>query len=191
LDGVDSAIACEPRVHDTPAPAAAPSALASRRRIEIIAAVASNGVIGEGNALPWRLPADMQRFRALTTGHSVIMGRKTWDSLGRPLPDRQNIVVSRREGWTPAGATTASSLDDAIALARLPDPVFVIGGAQLYRAALPIADVMHLTEVHGEFDGDTRFPDYAREPWREVARECRRNEALPPLAYDFVTFARD
>ena len=119
------------------------------------------------------------------------MGRKTWDSLGRPLPERQNIVVTGRPVWTPSGATIASSLDDAIALARLPGPVFVIGGAQLYRAALDIAERMHMTEVHGEFAGDARFPDYERSAWREVAREAGRTDATPMLAYDFVTYVRN
>jgi dihydrofolate reductase len=191
LDGVDSAIACEPRVHDTPAPAASPSAPTSERRLDIIAAIAANGVIGVNGTLPWRIPGDLRRFRALTSGHSIIMGRKTWDSLGRPLPDRQNIVLSRRAGWSPAGATTASSLAEAIARAELPDPIFVIGGAELYRAALPIAEVMHLTEVQGEFAGDAHFPDYDRAAWHEVGRESARTAVEPPIAYDFVTYARN
>jgi dihydrofolate reductase len=189
LDGVDSAIACEPRVHDTPASAAAPSSPAPR--IEIIAAVADNGVIGMNGRLPWRIPEDLRRFRALTSGHSIIMGRKTWESLGRPLPERQNIVVSRRQAWTPPGASVASSLDDALALVRLPDPIFVIGGAQLYRAALGIAERMHLTEVHAEVAGDAWFPDYARSAWQEVTREAARTDGALGIAYDFVTYTRN
>ena len=107
-------------------------------KLALIAAVARNGVIGAGNALPWRLPADLRRFRALTSGHAVVMGRRTWESLGRPLPDRQNIVVTRAAGWHAAGAEVAASLAAALALARLPAPVFCIGGGRaLCRGAAP------------------------------------------------------
>ena len=152
---------------DTPPPDGVP---ASSPRLAIVVAVAGNGVIGVDNRLPWRLPEDLRHFRLLTTGHAVIMGRRTWESLPRALPDRQNIVVSRRAGYAAAGADVAPSLEAALALVRLPAPAFCIGGAELYAAALPRADEMHVTEVAGDFAGDTRFPAFDRSAWIEVAR---------------------
>ena len=163
-------------MHDTPPPAASPSAGEPSPRapcVALIAAIAKNGVIGIDNRLPWTLPEDLQRFRALTSGHAVIMGRRTWESIGRPLRDRQNIVVTRRRDLDAAGCETARSLSEAIARARLPEPVFVIGGEALYRAALPIADRLYLTEIGRDFEGDAHFPDFAREAWRETSRELR------------------
>jgi dihydrofolate reductase len=156
--------------------------------LALIAAVARNGVIGGGNALPWRLPADLRRFRALTTGHAVIMGRRTWESIGRALPGRQNIVVTRQPGYVAAGALVKASLDDALQAATMPPPAFCIGGGELYALALPRAATLHLTEIDREFDGDTRFPDFDRAKWREVARD----EHLAPegFGYAFVTYER-
>ena len=163
---------------------------ASRRpALAIIAAVAANTVIGAGNRLPWRIPADLRRFRALTSGHSVIMGRKTWESIGRPLPDRQNIVVSRKAKFAPSGAQIASSLDEALALVRLPPPAFCIGGGELYREALPRATTLHLTEVSRAFEGDVFFPDFDRREWQEVDRESHSGRAENP-PYAFVTYVR-
>jgi dihydrofolate reductase len=156
--------------------------------LALIAAVARNGVIGEGNALPWRLPADLKRFRALTTGHTVIMGRRTWESIGRALPDRQNIVVSRKPGYAADGALVTASLDEALRAATLPGPVFCIGGGELYSLALPRAAALHLTEIDREFEGDTRFPDFDRTQWRESARQAHR--APEGFGYAFVTYER-
>jgi dihydrofolate reductase len=156
--------------------------------LALIAAVARNGVIGSGNALPWRLPADMQHFRALTTGHSVIMGRKTWESIGRPLSARQNIVVTRQEDYAADGAIITASLDAALRAATLPAPVFCIGGGELYALALPHATTLHCTLIDREFAGETRFPEIDPSSWRETARE----EHLAPegFTYAFVTFER-
>jgi dihydrofolate reductase len=156
--------------------------------LALIAAVARNGVIGSGNALPWRLPADLQRFRMLTTGHTVIMGRRTWESIGRALPDRQNIVVTRQPGYASAGALVKASLDDALQAATLPAPVFCIGGGELYALALPRAATLHLTEIDREFEGDTRFPYFDRAAWREAARDEHR--APEGFGYAFVTYER-
>jgi len=156
--------------------------------LALIAAVARNGVIGGGNTLPWRLPADLKRFRALTTGHTVIMGRRTWESIGRALPDRQNIVVSRQPGFSADGALVQTSLDEALRAATLPAPVFCIGGGELYSLALPRAATLHLTEIDRDFEGDTRFPDFDRAAWREVAREEHR--APEGFGYAFVTYER-
>ncbi len=158
--------------------------------VALIAAVASNGVIGAGNGLPWRLADDLKRFRALTVGHAVIMGRKTWESLPRALPERQNIVVTRQRAYTAPGAEVAASLDDALALVRLPEPAFCIGGGELYRAALPRAVRLHLTEIDREFDGDARFPAWRRGDWRETAREPNRSEGPDGFGYAYVTYER-
>lgn len=158
--------------------------------LTIIAAVASNGVIGIANRLPWRLPEDLRRFKALTTGQAVIMGRKTWESLPpgfRPLPDRCNIVVTRDPAYRADGAVVVHSLAQAVAAADAALPC-VIGGADLYRQALPLAARLELTELDAAFDGDTYFPEYDRAIWREVSRE--RHRSADGLAFSFVSYAR-
>jgi len=183
--------------HDTPRIAAAPSAGDARPpgthalpSLAVIAAVAANGVIGDGNRLPWRLPEDLKRFRALTTGHAIIMGRRTWESLGRPLPERQNIVVTRQRDYAAPGAETASSLDEALARVRRPGPAFCIGGGELYAQALPRADHLHLTEIARDFAGDASFPAFDRSAWRETAREPRAIAGPDGFAYAYVTYER-
>ena len=186
----EGATACEPRVHDTPAPAAPPSSKTSVHRVALIAAVARNGIIGAGNRLPWHLPEDLSRFQTLTSGHTVIMGRKTWESIGKALPNRQNIVVSRQLGLSLDGASVAHSLDEALAMAVWPDPVFVIGGEALYRSALPLAVLLYLTEIERDFHGDARFPTFERAEWREIAREAREPASGEGFAYHFATYER-
>jgi len=161
----------------------------------LIAAVARNGVIGRDGALPWHLAADMQHFRELTRGCPVVMGRRTWDSLSpryRPLPGRSNIVVSRRPGWTADGAQAAPSLAAALRLAQLrvgpSKRVFVIGGAQLFRDALPLADVLELTEVQADVAGDVQFPFWDRGLFDEASRAAQPAEG--GLAFDFVTYRK-
>jgi dihydrofolate reductase len=160
-------------------------------RVALIAAVAKNGVIGIDNRLPWRIPDDMKRFRALTIGHSVIMGRRTWESIGKPLPRRQNIVVTRGRDRSAPGIVFAHSLDEALERVRLPSPAFVIGGEALYREALPRADLLYLTEIQREYQGDARFPQLDRSAWRETSRTIER--ALDDggaFAYHFATYER-
>ena len=160
-------------------------------RIALIAAVAENGVIGADNQLPWRLPEDLKRFRALTLGHAVIMGRKTWESLPRALPGRQNIVVTRQRGYAAAGADAVASFAAALECVRMPEPVFCIGGAEIYRAALPLAMTLQLTEIARNFDGDARFPPFERNDWRETAREVHAPDQPGGFAYAYVTYERD
>ncbi|HEY2816396.1 MAG TPA: dihydrofolate reductase [Casimicrobiaceae bacterium] len=162
----------------------------SQPAFALIAAVARNGVIGIDHRLPWRLPEDLKRFRALTTGHTVIMGRRTWESLHRALPDRQNIVITRTAGYRAEGAETAPSLADALAHATCPPPVFCIGGGLLYRDALPLADAMYITEIDHSFAGDATFPPWEREQWRESVREPRRSDGPEGFDYAFVTYRR-
>jgi dihydrofolate reductase len=161
--------------------------------ISLIAAVARNGVIGHGNRLLWRIPEDMQFFRRTTAGHPVIMGRRTWDSLPerfRPLPGRRNIVVTRQPGWSAPGAEAAASPAAAAALVEAAPRAFVIGGADLYAAALPWAQELLLTEIQHDFEGDTRFPPFDRGAFVETARE--RQRAAPPNDFDidFVTYRK-
>ena len=156
----------------------------------VIAAVAANRVIGADNRLPWRIAEDLRRFRALTMGHAVIMGRKTWESLPHPLPGRQNLVVTRQLGYAAAGAEIAGSLDEALDLVRLPEPAFCIGGAELYRAALPRAATLHLTEIAREFEGDAEFPSLADGDWRETAREPHAFAGPDGFDYAYVTYER-
>ena len=161
-----------------------------RKPLALIVAVARNGVIGRDGALPWRLPEDLRRFRALTTGHSIVMGRRTWESLSRALPGRQNIVVTRHAGFTAEGALVVHSLDAALAAATCPEPAFCIGGAEIYRAAVPIADTAYVTEIARDFAGDTTFPPLDRAQWRETARETHTSAGPDALEYAFVTYER-
>jgi dihydrofolate reductase len=181
-------------MHDTPAIAAAPSTegagTSAAPPLAVIAAVAANGVIGSDNRLPWRLADDLKRFRALTTGHAVIMGRRTWESLGRALPGRQNIVVTRRHGFAAPGAETAASLDEALARVRLPGPAFCIGGAELYAEALARAGILYLTEIARDFPGDAFFPAFDRAAWREAEREPGVVPGPDGFAYAYVTYLR-
>lgn len=154
--------------------------------LTLIVAVADNGAIGKDGKLPWRISEDLKFFKAATMGHAIIMGRKTWDEVGRPLPGRRNIVVSRKVGLVLEGAEVAPSLKDAIALARQTDAEpFVIGGAAIYAVALPLATKILLTEVHREPEADTFFPPFDRAEWRETARREGETEGV-----EFVTLER-
>ena len=159
-------------------------------RIGLIVALAANGVIGRNNALPWHLPADLKRFKALTMGHPVIMGRKTHESIGRPLPGRRNLVITRNRGYSAPGCEIFHSLAEAIDACRGAEQVFVIGGAELYRESLPRAHRLEFTEIHAEFEGDATFPEYFLAHWRETGREIHGNEAGIPFRYDFVRYER-
>jgi dihydrofolate reductase len=137
----------------------------------IVVAVARNGVIGHTNGLPWRLPADLAFFKRLTMGHPIIMGRLTWESIGKALPGRHNIVVTRTPGFQAPGATVVGSLEAAYRAAGDTPEVFVIGGAQLYEAAFADVDRIYLTEVESDVEGDTRFPSFDRAAWQETELE--------------------
>lgn len=171
-------------------PPRARTGTARRPTLALVAAVASNGVIGRGGQLPWRLPDDLRHFRTLTTGHAVVMGRRTWDSLGRALPQRQNIVVSRQAGFQAEGAIVVASLADALNRVELPEPAFCIGGAELYRIALPIAQIAYITEIAHAFEGDATFARLDPARWDEVGREQHRRDAPDGFDYDYVTYRR-
>jgi dihydrofolate reductase len=160
-------------------------------RISLVLAMADNGVIGVRGALPWHIADDMKRFKAITMGKPIVMGRKTWDSLPRkPLPGRDNIVITRDRAFRADGAIVVHSLDEALACAESgrPDEIAIIGGAQIYLEALPRADIVHLTQVHGAFEGDARLPPFDSQLWREAAREDRTTPE--GLRYSYVTLER-
>jgi dihydrofolate reductase len=163
-------------------------------RLELIVARARNGVIGDRGALPWRLPEDLAHFKRTTLGHPVVMGRRTWDSIGRALPGRRNIVVTRNPAWQAPGAEAAPDLAAALALcdggdAAPPARVFLIGGAQLYAQALAgHVDAIHLTEIDADFAGDARFPALEPGRWRETLRTRIAADAGRPYAFDFVHY---
>lgn len=159
---------------------------ASGPKVYLVAAVAANGIIGKGGGLPWHLPEDLKHFKRLTLGHPVIMGRRTWESLGKPLPGRENIVISSRPGYEAPGAAVANSLEAALALCAAEPVTFVIGGQQLFAEALPIAAGLALTEIQREFPGDTWFPEYDRSKWRETQREA--HAAADGTRFDFVLY---
>ncbi len=159
--------------------------------LSLIAAVASNRAIGKGQQLLWRLPDDMRHFRETTRGKPVIMGRKTWESLPatfRPLPGRRNLVVSRNRAYQAPGAMLTDSLDEALRACADAAEIFVIGGAELYRQALPLATRLYLTEVAASAEGDAFFPEFAPDDWEEVSRSPGRNESGP--AFAFVVYQR-
>jgi dihydrofolate reductase len=161
---------------------------ASTPLISLIAAVARDGTIGDGNAIPWRIPGEQKYFRSVTTGHPIIMGRKTHESIGRVLPDRRNMVVSRDPAYRAEGCEIFPSLESALTACRDSDEVFLIGGGELYRAGLPLADRLYLTEIHADFAGDTRFPDFDRSRWKLVSREPHQSEG--GLAHDYAVYHR-
>jgi dihydrofolate reductase len=154
------------------------------KKVVMVAAVADNGVIGQGGDIPWAIPEDLKHFRATTKGHTVVMGRATYDSIGHPLPYRTNIVVTRDPAWTADGVFVAHSVEDAVERAQAYDgDVMVIGGGHIYALAMPLATHQVLTEVHQSPDGDTRYPDWDRSEWVETARETHEG-------FDFVWWER-
>ena len=159
-------------------------------RLSVVVAADERGGIGRDGGLPWHLPEDLKRFKALTMGKPIVMGRRTWDSIGRPLPGRRSIVVSRQAGLAIAGAEVVGSLEQALDAAGGAPEVCVIGGAELYRLALPLAEVVHLTRVHAVVDADTFLPPLDPSEWEEVSRESHPADARHAHPYSFVTLRR-
>jgi dihydrofolate reductase len=154
--------------------------------VSIIAAMSRNRIIGAGGAIPWDIPADMRRFRELTLGHSIIMGRKTFESIGHPLPGRHNIVVTRQPGYCSEGTLVAATLEEALHLAEGENEIFICGGGDLYGQALPLADRIYLTVIDLDIEGDTRFPVIQQDAFIEISRE--RLAVDPPA--DFIVLER-
>ncbi|TGD79708.1 dihydrofolate reductase [Hymenobacter wooponensis] len=157
----------------------------------LVVAVAQNGIIGGDNRLLWHLPLDLKHFKQLTQGHPIIMGRRTYESIGKPLPNRTNIIVTRQPNWQADGCEVAYSVPQALEMARvLDEQVMVIGGGEIYRQALPAAEVVYLTEVHHDFEGDVTFPELSPVEWREETRERHEPDEKHAYAFSFVTLRR-
>ncbi len=168
-----------------------PGALPSQSpNLALIAAVAADRGIGYQNRLPWRLPEDLRHFKTLTMGHRILMGRKTWESIGHPLPGRENIVISRQAGFEAPGARVVQSVVAALALPGAAGEIFCIGGAEIYLAALPLARRLYLTEIEQTFPADAYFPNFDSKHWRELSRETRLSVGAEPLRYHFVVYER-
>lgn len=159
--------------------------------MKLIVAKASNNVIGDNNKLIWHLPNDLKHFKNLTTDHPIIMGRKTYESLGRPLPNRTNIIITRDQSYQDQNIVITYSLEEAIEKAKaIKDDFFVIGGGEIYKQAMLEADELHITEVHHEFDGDTYFPEIDEEVFEEIQKEHYLKDEKHPFSYSFLTYKR-
>lgn len=158
--------------------------------ISIIVAVASNGIIGNRNSLIWHISEDLKNFKRLTTGHPVVMGRKTYESLGRPLPNRTNVVISRQEGLQIEGCRVVHSLKEAVGMFPADEEVFVIGGGQIYREALDVADRLYITWVEHPYEGDTRFPEWREEEWTLVEEDAFPRGENFPYPFSFCRYDR-
>ena len=165
-------------------------------KLAIIVAAAQNGVIGRNNALPWHLSEDLKYFKRMTMGKPIVMGRKTFESIGRPLPGRTNIVITRNETYSAEGVKVVAALEDALALAENialidgVDEAVVIGGAEIYATAIPVAARLYLTEVHADVEGDAFLPDIDWSQWREMSRERHVAREPNPFDYSFVVYER-
>jgi len=158
--------------------------------ISLIAAMSKNRVIGKDNSLPWNMPNDKKHFWELTRGKPVVMGRKTYESIGKPLPNRLNIIITRDQEYKAEGCTIVHSIDEAVTAAQGNEEIMVIGGSQIYEKFLPKANRMYLTFIDAEIDGDTYFPEYNPEEWAETSYEEHEKDANNPFDYDFVTLER-
>jgi dihydrofolate reductase len=158
--------------------------------VSLIVAMARNGVIGRGNAMPWHLPADLKRFKALTLGKPILMGRRTYESIGRALPGRDNLVLTRARDWRAAGVTVVHSVDEALQHSAAGAELAVIGGAEVYRLTLPLAGRIYLTQVLADVEGDTFFPEFSAGEWREVESSEYPADERHAYGMKFVTFER-
>ncbi len=159
-------------------------------KLSLIVAMAKNRTIGINNTLPWRCPEDLKHFKALTMGHHMIMGRKTFDSIGKPLPGRTTVVVTRNNDLEVDGCLVAHSLKEAIAMCAQDAETFIVGGAELYRQSISLADTMYVTEIQQDVAGDAHFPEFDKSVWKETSREMRQQETPQPLEFHFVTYHR-
>ena len=165
-------------------------------RLSLVVARAANGVIGRDNGLPWRLPGDLRRFKEITIGKPVVMGRKTFESIGRPLPGRMNIVMTKDLGYSAPGIKPANDFFNAVTIGKIAaaqagvDEIMVIGGARIYTEALPLADRLYITEVHCEIEGDVTFPNFNSADWIEVSRTLCAADVNETCDYSFVVYDR-
>jgi dihydrofolate reductase len=158
--------------------------------LSLIVAVSENGVIGKSGDLPWHLSADLRRFKRLTIGHHILMGRKTYESIGRPLPGRTSIILTRDKTFRAEGCRTASSLDEAVKIAAEDRELFVIGGQQIYSLSLPVVDRIYWTQVHAELDGDTFFPEIDWDAWRMIEDQRHAADEKNQFEFSFRVYER-
>ncbi len=158
--------------------------------ISIIVAVSENNVIGCNNKLLWHIPGDLKRFKAITMGHPIVIGRKTFESIGRPLPGRNNVVISRQGGYKPEGCTVYSSIHEAISNLAGEKEIFIIGGGEIYQQALPLANKIYLTKIHKSFYGDTFFPEFPIQEWKVVHDETIAASEKVPFSFSYITLER-
>ncbi|MEN8185819.1 MAG: dihydrofolate reductase [Bacteroidota bacterium] len=158
--------------------------------LTIIAAIAENNALGKDNQLIWHLPADLKRFKKVTSGHHVIMGRKTFDSLGKPLPNRTTIIITRKNDYHVEGCLTANSLDEAIELARADKDPYILGGAEIYKQAMAVADKLDLTFIHHKFEADAFFPEIDKSVWKETSRQDYKADEKNKYDYSFVSYEK-
>lgn len=159
-------------------------------KISLIVAMASNRAIGLNNEMPWHLSADLKKFKKITMGSPILMGRKTFESIGRPLPGRQNIIISRNKDYQQPGCLVFKSIEEAIASCQQQDEIFIIGGATFYQAALPLADKLYLTEINKSFTADTFFPVIDRNDWKELTREDISDDPTVDFSYSFISLEK-
>ncbi len=158
--------------------------------ITIIAAVAKNNALGKDNKLIWHLPADLIRFKKVTSGHHIIMGRKTFESLGKPLPNRTTIIITRNKNYNAEGCVVVNSLNEALQIAKVDENPFILGGAEIYKQAIKIADILDLTIVHQDFEADVFFPVIDKNIWKETSRQDFKANGKNKYNYSFVTYTR-
>lgn len=159
-------------------------------KLSIVVAISANNAIGKNNQLLWHLPADLKHFKAITSGHPIIMGRKTYDSIGRPLPNRRNIVITRQTDLTIPNVELVNSLQEAILLCDKEKEVFIIGGAEIYKQALSFTNKIYLTIVHQDYEADVFFPELKENEWKEIAKEYHQADEKNNVAYTFSTLER-
>jgi len=157
--------------------------------ISIVVAISENHAIGKDNKLLWHLSADLKHFKEITTGHTIIMGRKTYESVGRPLPKRRNIIITRQP-IAIEGCEVVNSIEAALTLCADEDEVFIVGGAEVYRQSMHLTNRIYLTIVHKEFEGDSFFPEIKKEEWKELSREYHQPDEKNPIPYSFITLER-
>jgi dihydrofolate reductase len=158
--------------------------------VSLVAAASDNNVIGKNNALPWRMPADMKFFKNLTMGHTVIMGRKTFESMGKPLPGRKNVIITRNRGFKAQDCIVTDSISEALRLCNNEGEVFIVGGSEIYKQVIKNADKIYLTRIHGMFDGDAYFTDIHEDEWKESKRTEFAADEKNPYSYAFVEYVR-
>jgi dihydrofolate reductase len=158
--------------------------------LSLVAAAGNNNVIGTNNKLPWKMPADMKFFMNLTIGHPVIMGRKTYESFGRPLKDRRNIIITRDKKYTVSGCDVVNSLDEALLLTKSDNEVFIIGGAEIYRQSIAIADKIYLTRICHDFEGDAYFPPIDETEWKEISHLEQNTDEKNPYPFAFLEYIK-